>query len=570
MNKIPSGSRARTDSAGNETEGNPAGLANQNAVKAVSATGSGLLDGMRLLVVDDSSSDRMLMLELLSIEGASVTLASSGQAAIDTLRAATEPFDCVLMDIQMPGMDGYEATRNICRDPSIPKLPIVAVTSNGGASDRRAALAAGMNDEVVKPFDIHRLVSVTAFQCQLGRAQAQLAQTRMAPHQGELRHNRVTLRPPAPVRLPETQPLARPAIRRPRVLIVDDEPFIAHTLQQILRADHDHYTVSDGHSAIAYCQVTPPDLVLLDVNMPGMNGLETCRRLKALPETADIPVIFVTAGNQEDDETACWLAGAVDFVTKPVTPLTLRNRVRAHIQIKFHADALRLQRDDILSTLAHEVQQPLNNAATALDAAIAHLAAHIGEPQLALERMQRAGKVLHGVVASIDNTLANSVLLAQRDRLALHDVDIDTLVELACADINPQDRWRIGRSRSTATRTARMHLGLMRLALRNLIVNALAYSPPDSKVVVNVAESEHPLALLLEVRDVGPGLTRQQMSELLERGARGAAVDQPAGHGLGLDIVRRIIEMHAGKIDAHTNGQHGLVMQLSIPQEECV
>lgn len=360
--------------------------------------------------------------------------------------------------------------------------------------------------------------------------------------------------------------MAQAPLRRARVLVVDDEPLIGHTVQQILRPDLDLFMVNNGPAAIEFCLATPPDLVLLDVGMPGMNGLEACRRLKAMPETADIPVIFVTAGNQPDEENACWLAGGVDFVNKPITPLTLRNRVHAHIQIKFHADALRMQRDDILSTLAHEVQQPLSNAVAALDGAIAQMVSHAGEPAAALDRLRRAGGVLHGVIAAIDNTLANSVLLAQRDQPALHDVDIDTLIELACTDINPQDRWRIARTRSTPTRTARMHPGLMRLALRNLIANALAYSPPDSVVTVNVAESDAPLALLLEVCDLGPGLETQQLPDLLARGARGGGDSQPAGHGLGLYIVRRIMEMHGGTIDAQAIVPRGLLMRLTIPQ----
>ncbi len=131
------------------------------------------------------------------------------------------------------------------------------------------------------------------------------------------------------------------AIRRARLLVVDDQPVNIHLMHQVLSAEHDVFMATSGAQALAFCQNSPPDLVLLDVVMPGMDGLTVCRRLKEHADTAAIPVIFVSAGQQPEDENACWEAGAVDFVNKPVNPLTLRKRVMAHVQLKFHVDTLR-------------------------------------------------------------------------------------------------------------------------------------------------------------------------------------------------------------------------------------
>ncbi|QEL56220.1 diguanylate cyclase [Chromobacterium paludis] len=129
--------------------------------------------------------------------------------------------------------------------------------------------------------------------------------------------------------------------RRGRILVVDDQPANIMVAHQILQPEHDVFMATGGEQAIAFCQATPPDLLLLDVEMPGMNGMQLCRQLKQDPAMRDIPVIFVTGHHGQEEEIACWEAGAVDFVTKPVTPITLRNRVNAHLMLKYQADQLR-------------------------------------------------------------------------------------------------------------------------------------------------------------------------------------------------------------------------------------
>lgn len=131
------------------------------------------------------------------------------------------------------------------------------------------------------------------------------------------------------------------SIRRAQLLIVDDNPINIGLLNSILIADYDVFMAACGREALEMCRNAPPDLVLLDVMMPDIDGLEVCRQLKHHPETAEIPVIFVTAGCTPADEDACWDAGCVDFVTKPINPATLLNRVRAHLKLKFHVDALK-------------------------------------------------------------------------------------------------------------------------------------------------------------------------------------------------------------------------------------
>lgn len=125
------------------------------------------------------------------------------------------------------------------------------------------------------------------------------------------------------------------------VLVVDDQATNIQLIYQLLKNEYDVLMATTGQQAIAVCREHKPDLILMDVLMPDINGWETCKILKRDPDIATIPVIFVTALTDQDDENACWEAGAVDFLQKPINTNTLKHRVRAHLTLKHQSDLLR-------------------------------------------------------------------------------------------------------------------------------------------------------------------------------------------------------------------------------------
>lgn len=128
---------------------------------------------------------------------------------------------------------------------------------------------------------------------------------------------------------------------RPKLLIVDDQPTNIRVLHELFREECDVFMATSGAQAIATCQAQLPDLILLDVVMDGMDGYEVCRRLKADPVTQGIPIIFITAQQQESDEVLGLELGAVDFISKPINPIIVRARVRTHLTLKLQNDLLR-------------------------------------------------------------------------------------------------------------------------------------------------------------------------------------------------------------------------------------
>ncbi len=145
-----------------------------------------------------------------------------------------------------------------------------------------------------------------------------------------------------------------PMVSRAQLLIVDDQPLNIRLLNQIFQADYDVFLATSGEDALALCETKLPDLILLDVVMPGLDGYEVCRRLKRDPRTCEIPVIFVTAQSDATEEEEGLAAGAVDFIAKSASANVMRARVGTLITLKRQSDLLRsLARLDGLTGLAN-------------------------------------------------------------------------------------------------------------------------------------------------------------------------------------------------------------------------
>jgi diguanylate cyclase (GGDEF)-like protein len=129
--------------------------------------------------------------------------------------------------------------------------------------------------------------------------------------------------------------------KRPKLMLVDDQPFNIELLQQLFAAEYDLCMATSGSQALEICAQHNPDLILLDIEMPGMDGFEVCERLKADPITQDIPIIFLSAHRDEASETRALDAGAQDFIYKPINLRIVRARIKTHILLKIQTDLLR-------------------------------------------------------------------------------------------------------------------------------------------------------------------------------------------------------------------------------------
>ena len=258
----------------------------------------------KILVVEDVEFNRDLLVQLLEDDYEIVT-AVNGAAGIETTER--ERPDLIIMDLSLPVVDGWEATRRIKADPDLAAIPVIALTAHVMRGDEEKALACGCSDYLTKPIDEAQL---------LGKIRALLAKHRNAG-------------------VNEADTGKRASAGRPRILIVDDEPFNVDLLEQELELiDCETASAPDGRKALQILALQPIDLILLDVVMPKLDGVSVLKQIKADPELRHIPVIIISASSDLDRVARCIELGAEDYLPKPFERVLLHARIGACLDRK--------------------------------------------------------------------------------------------------------------------------------------------------------------------------------------------------------------------------------------------
>jgi len=222
-------------------------------------------------------------------------------------------------------MDGYEATRQIrLLEAGKKRTPVVALTAHSMAGDAEKCFAAGMDDCLFKPFDIGQILAVLEkYSLPDGTASNVAAVDSAASDEKNL--------------------IIEP-LEKQRVLIVDDEPMNIKLLLVVLQEDYQISVATSGKEALAIAHsAKPPDIILLDVMMPEMDGYEVCGKLKAEPETQEIPIIFLTAVRDETHAELGLKLGAVDYIVKPFSLPIIRAKLKNHLELKRYKDKLKAE-----------------------------------------------------------------------------------------------------------------------------------------------------------------------------------------------------------------------------------
>jgi diguanylate cyclase (GGDEF)-like protein len=255
----------------------------------------------RILIVDDVHENLHALMSVLRDDHA-ILAATGGEKAIEIARRHPRP-DLILLDIRMPGMDGHSVLSALKLDPLTADIPVIFVTALSDAADEARGLAMGAVDYITKPVN------------------PDLLRVRVRNHL-ELRNFRRN-----PVMFDINTPTDKTA--PPSLLVVDDVPENAHELLEALRDDYRVMVASNGPKALEIVSgPTPPDLVLLDIMMPGMDGYEVCRHIKQTALGARIPVIFVTVIDALQQKVRGFELGAADYITKPFDIDEVRARIR--------------------------------------------------------------------------------------------------------------------------------------------------------------------------------------------------------------------------------------------------
>ncbi|MBF0625302.1 MAG: response regulator [Magnetococcales bacterium] len=300
-----------------------AATATDRQTPAVTAPRSDFRDPTRtLLLVDDDPRNRYALGKLLAPRVLEVIQAENGRQALNILEQQGERVDLVLMDIMMPQMDGFEATRAIRRQGRFSRLPIIALTAKVMPGDREKCLEAGASDYLPKPVDPQRLLWMLEEWLSKGKAVAPMAEV------------------PAPLVLesaPSAALSAPPTSLAPfptSVMVVDDEMRTTFALAQFLQKRADRVIMAgDGRNAIDKLLEAPEvNIILMDLRMPNLDGCQATREIRQDPRFATLPILILTAHDSQEDRERCLAAGANEFLTKPVESGLLVDRMRHWLQ----------------------------------------------------------------------------------------------------------------------------------------------------------------------------------------------------------------------------------------------
>ncbi|HKI01054.1 MAG TPA: ATP-binding protein, partial [Thermoanaerobaculia bacterium] len=369
-----------------------------------------------------------------------------------------------------------------------------------------------------------------------------------------------------------------------RILLADDNADMRDYITRLLR---DHWTVeavNDGAAALARARQSPPDLILSDIMMPGMDGYQLLQALRADELTRGIPVIFLSARAGEEERIEGLSAGADDYLTKPFSVRELLARVGAHLEIsrlrneaergrklleqllvrereaRAEAEVANRSKDEFLAMLGHELRNPLAPIVTALQ-----LMRLRGGETLQRERTIIERQVQH-LIRLVDDLLDISRVTRGKIELKRERVELCEIVAKAIEMASPlieQRQHSLSVDLPRHGLAVEADVGRMAQVVANLLNNAAKYTEPQGRIAIRAAvEGDQ---VVLRVRDRGIGLSAEILPRVFDLFVQERqAIDRAQGGlGLGLAIVRTLVELHGGTVEARSEG-HGKGSELIV------
>jgi two-component system, sensor histidine kinase and response regulator len=360
------------------------------------------------------------------------------------------------------------------------------------------------------------------------------------------------------------------------IMFVDDEPENLKILEALFA--HTHYLMrffTSGEQALAAAQEEKPDLVLLDVRMPKMDGYEVCRRFKADERLRAIPILFLSAGTSTEEITQGFDQGAVDYITKPFREAEILARVRNHLALSnayatlaqqhTYLQELERQRDTYVHMLVHDMRSPLM-------AMLGHLQLieACGAKQLAEEDLSSLQAVIH-CTRTLSRMTSTVVDLSRMEHAQLTlDFQSITIRELfQSARDQVVDRLSARRITEQIKEGCPSVVCDCELSVRiaaNLLANAIKYSPEASDIVIG-AEPDPSGGVRLWIKDQGPGIRVDEHSKIFEKFKVGSHVKQmgTSSTGIGLAFCKMAAEAQGGKVGVESEPGCGSLFWFTLP-----
>lgn len=366
----------------------------------------------------------------------------------------------------------------------------------------------------------------------------------------------------------------QPHSEEPRVVIVDDTPENLELLQSFLEGlGFRVFALPNGEMALKAIARSRPDIVLLDIVMPGMNGYEVCRRLKADPATAEIPVIFLSALAEPRDKIQAFAAGGVDYVAKPLQMEEVQARVRTHVELsrrkrELEANCQRLRdlerlRDNLTHMIVHDLRAPLTVIGFNLEMLRDLVPSFSPEVEEIFDSTESNTRRLAEMIAQL---LDLGRLESGQLQLKRTPTDFPDLVHSIRKSVVALAGYRRLSVISTGVPDACCDADLIGRVLANLLANAFKYSPDSAEIEVAIDGS--PDQMRVAITDCGPGIPLEDQVRIFDKFAQLESKSRRSGFGIGLAFCRLAVEAHGGRIGVRSEIDRGSTFWFVIPRNE--
>jgi signal transduction histidine kinase len=362
------------------------------------------------------------------------------------------------------------------------------------------------------------------------------------------------------------------------IMIVDDHPAnLGFLFEYLERSGFKVLVAMDGEEALSQLQHARPDLILLDIMMPGIDGFQTCARIKSMLGSDQVPIIFMSARTDTQDKVKGFQVGAVDYVDKPVHKEEVLARVNAHISLRRLQKELRSQnalleerhreleeRNDELDAFSHMVAHDLRNALTRV-LNFAELLLETSSESWA-ERDIRDLKKIRDSALRMQDVIESMLLLARmaRDPVRLEPLTMDSIIAHVLQDLEQQiSHYGAEISVPSEWPRARGYPPWVERVWFNYINNGLKYAGDTPRLSLG-ADVEAEGMVRFWIRDNGPGLSEEAIAKVFQPFVRGQSKNRE-GFGIGLAIVHRVINRLGGNIGARNLDQGGCEFSFTLP-----
>jgi two-component system sensor histidine kinase/response regulator len=366
-------------------------------------------------------------------------------------------------------------------------------------------------------------------------------------------------------------------LRGRRILVVDDDRLNVRILSNILKSEG--YTLADadsGERALEVYESFHPDLVLLDVMMPGMNGFETCRALRQRHGGETAPVIFITAKSESDDVVEGLSAGGVDYLPKPFRAKEALARIRTHLHIRLLSEQQKSLVDQLskanaaknrfLGMAAHDLRNPLASIRGLAEFLRDGVVGPLSSEQIDL--IKTIHEASQGMLDLVNELLDVATIESGELKLSLESHNLTELIEKNVYHANieaAKKRTKIVFAAPGRATLLPIDAGKINQVIANLLSNALKYSPAGSTITVELHHGKGTWAF--SVKDQGPGIPENERDKLFKDFGR-LSVKTTGGEkstGLGLAICRKIVDAHQGTITAENLPKRGCEFRVTLP-----